>query len=53
MIPLQTGASLTDAENGGVLYFSCDSDEDCQLTPTPIGEEVISGSVQALSLIHI
>ena len=47
MIPLPTGASLTDAENGGVLYFSCDSDEDCQLTPTPIGEEIISGSVQA------
>ena len=47
MIPLPTGASLTDSENGGILYFSCDSDEDCQLTPTPIGEEVISGSVQA------
>ena len=47
MIPLPTGASLTDSENGGTLYFSCDSDEDCQLTPTPIGEEVISGSVQA------
>ena len=47
MIPLPTGASLTDSENGGILNFSCDSDEDCQLTPTPIGEEVISGSVQA------
>jgi hypothetical protein len=47
MIPIPTSASLTDADTGGVLFFSCDSDEDCQLTPTPIGEEVISGSVQA------
>ena len=39
--------SLTDQESGGTLYFSCDSDEDCQLTPVPIGEEIISGSVQA------
>ncbi len=47
MLPVPISASITDAENGGVLYFSCDSDEDCQLTPTPIGEEVITGSVQA------
>jgi len=47
MIPLPISASLTDAEGGGSLYFSCVSDDDCRLTPTPIGEEVITGSVQA------
>ena len=47
MIPFPISASLTDADDGGMLYFSCDSDDDCRLTPTPIGEEVITGSVQA------
>ena len=47
MLPLPVDASLTDGENGGKLYFSCDSDDDCQLTSVPIGEEVITGSVQA------
>ena len=40
-------ASLSDDESGGTLYFSCNSDDDCQLTSVPTGEEVISGSVQA------
>ena len=47
MTSLPASGSLTDQESGGTLYFSCDSDEDCQLTPVPIGEEIISGSVQA------
>ena len=46
-IPTQANASLTDAETGSVLYFSCDSDDLCQLTPIPIGEEIVTGSVQA------
>ena len=47
MTSIPASGSLTDQESGGTLYFSCDSDEDCQLTPVPIGEEIISGSVQA------
>ena len=47
MLPSPIGASITDAEDGGTLYFSCDSDDDCRMTPTPIGEEIITGSVQA------
>ena len=47
MLALPAGGSLTDQENGGTLYFSCESDDNCQLTPVPIGEEIISGSVQA------
>ncbi len=47
MISLPVDASLTDGDSGGKLYFSCDSDNDCQLTSVPIGEEVITGSVQA------
>jgi len=47
MTSIPASGSLTDQESGGTLYFSCDSDEDCQLTSVPIGEEVISGSVQA------
>ncbi|MGA0380320.1 MAG: hypothetical protein ACO3NJ_05925 [Candidatus Poseidoniaceae archaeon] len=47
MTSIPASGSLTDQESGGTLYFSCDSDDDCQLTPVPIGEEIISGSVQA------
>ena len=47
MLALPVSGSLTDQENGGTLYFSCESDDNCQLTPVPIGEEIISGSVQA------
>jgi len=47
MTSIPASGSLNDQESGGTLYFSCDSDDDCQLTPVPIGEEIISGSVQA------
>jgi hypothetical protein len=47
MLPFSASGSLTDQESGGTLYFSCDSDENCQLTSVPIGEEIITGSVQA------
>lgn len=47
MSPIPVQASLNDGDSGGTLYFSCDSDDDCRLTPVPVGEEVISGSVQA------
>ena len=43
-----SSGSLTDQENGGTLYFSCESDDNCQLTPVPIGEEIISGSVKPI-----
>ena len=43
---LPASGSLTDQENGGTV-FSCESDDNCQLTPVPIGEEIISGSVEA------
>ena len=40
-------ASLTDNTDGGTLFFSCVSDDECLLTPVAIGEETITGSVQA------
>ena len=40
-------ASLTDGVNGGSLFFSCVSDDECLLTPVATGEETITGSVQA------
>ena len=40
-------ASLTDEANGGTLFFSCVSDDECLLTPVATGEETITGSVQA------
>ena len=44
---MPVNASLNDGESGGRLYFSCDSDDNCQLTPVPTGEEIVTGSVQA------
>lgn len=35
-------AGLTAEEKGGELFLSCRSDNDCVLTPTPIGEEKVS-----------
>ena len=46
MIP-PSQASLTDNLDGGKLFFSCISDDECLLTPAPTGEETITGSVQA------
>jgi len=40
-------AGLTSEENGGDLYLSCREDNDCVLTPTPIGEEVVTGQSSA------
>lgn len=40
-------ASLTDEVNGGSLFFSCVSDDECLLTPVATGEETITGDVQA------
>jgi hypothetical protein len=40
-------AGLTSGEGGGDLYLSCREDNDCVLTPTPIGEEVVSGQSSA------
>lgn len=47
MFTVPVDASLTDEESGGMLYFSCESDDDCRLTSVPVGEEIITGSVQA------
>ena len=40
-----SSASLT--VDGGSLYLSCVEDDDCLLSPTPIGEEVVTDSVFA------
>lgn len=42
-IPTIVQANLNQQPGGGRFYFSCIDDETCQLTPTPIGEEVVSG----------
>ena len=47
MFTVPVDASLTDEESGGMLYFSCESDDDCRLTSVPVGEEIVTGSVQA------
>ena len=47
MMLVPASAVLNDGESGGTLYFSCESDDDCRLTSVPIGEEIVSGSVQA------
>ena len=57
---VSVSASLTTAQSD--VYLSCVEDDQCLLTPTPIGEEVLSDTVFAspaqprsltLSLIHI
>ena len=40
-------AGLTATDTGGDLYLSCTEDDECVLTPTPIGEEQISGQSTA------
>ena len=40
--PLFTSASAELTEEEGDLFLSCRADNDCVLTPTPIGEELIS-----------
>ena len=46
LVPVRiSSASLT--VDGGSLYLSCVEDDDCLLSPTPIGEEVVTDSVFA------
>ena len=40
-------AGVTSGEDGGELFLSCREDNDCVLTPTPIGEEVLTGQSTA------
>ena len=40
-------ANLTQEIGEGRLYFSCVDDQTCQLTPTPIGEEIVTGQSTA------
>ena len=40
-------AGVTSGEEGGELFLSCREDNDCVLTPTPIGEEVLTGQSTA------
>ena len=40
-------AGLTAADGGGELFLSCREDNDCVLTPTPVGEEAVSGQTTA------
>src|SRR6056300_1322195 len=44
---VHASAGLTSEENGGDLFLSCREDNDCVLTPTPIGEEVVAGQSSA------
>ena len=44
---VHASAGLTSEENGGHLFLSCREDNDCVLTPTPIGEEVVTGQSSA------
>ena len=43
MIATHASAGLTGEDGGGDLYLSCRADNDCVLTPTPIGEEAEIG----------
>ena len=47
MTTANASAGLTAQEGGGDLYLSCRADNDCVLTPTPIGEETVSGQSSA------
>lgn len=40
-------AGFTAEEGGGELFLSCREDNDCVLTPTPVGEETVSGQTTA------
>lgn len=43
-------AGLTAQQDGGSLYLSCRSDNDCVLTPTPVGEEAVGGQSSATAI---
>ena len=40
--PFVPGASAGLTEDEGDLFFSCLADNDCVLSPTPVGEEQVS-----------
>ena len=42
---VSVSASLTTAQSA--VYLSCVEDDECLLTPTPIGEEILSDTVFA------
>ena len=42
-----SSANITDAEDGGLVYLSCLEDNRCELTPVPMGEEIVGDFVQA------
>ncbi len=44
---LPASAGLQEGDSGETLYLSCRADNDCVLTPTPIGEEVVTGQSSA------
>lgn len=48
-LPMATpvSAGLTAEQDGGGMFLSCRSDNDCVLTPTPVGEEAIGGQSSA------
>ena len=39
--------NITSSDDGGLLYLSCLEDNRCELTPVPMGEEVVGDFVQA------
>ncbi|MEK9697966.1 MAG: hypothetical protein VW270_19515, partial [Candidatus Poseidoniales archaeon] len=48
ILPIQSvEANMNQSPGGGRFYLSCVDDNTCQLTPTPIGEETVSGQSTA------
>ena len=47
MLVSPASAGLTATSEGGNLYPSCRADNDCVLTPIPVGEELVSGQSSA------
>ena len=48
-VPQPVTAALVVGEGTETLHFSCRSDNDCVLTPTPVGEEFVGGQTTATS----
>ena len=46
LVPIVHASPTLTAEDGTV-YLSCVEDDDCLLSPTPVGEELVSDSVFA------
>jgi len=47
VLPQPVTAALMDDDEDVTLHLSCRSDNDCVLTPTPIGEESVGGQTTA------